>query len=211
MLLLRLSLLAGLFFLGLAGCEKPPSPVATPNQRTTSPTTDACKLITKEEVAGIQGTTIINTKDSTVPNGSFLVSQCYYSSNEPDKSVSLAVNEADPANRAGMEPAKYWEQTFGRYQQDKPETEHEKEAETSKGRKEPAARGEEEKEKVRPPEKIADVGDEAFWAGDRFGGALYVLKRDKGVFLRISVGGPDGQEQKLEKSKALALKALGRL
>jgi hypothetical protein len=53
------------------------------------------------------------------------------------------------------------------------------------------------------------VGEKAFWSGNRFGGALYVLKGD--VFIRISVGGPDKEETKIEKSKRLAEKALGRL
>jgi hypothetical protein len=41
------------------------------------------------------------------------------------------------------------------------------------------------------------------------GGAIYVLKDN--VFIRISVGGPESEESKIEKSKALAAKALSRL
>jgi hypothetical protein len=67
----------------------------------------------------------------------------------------------------------------------------------------------EEEEKKNPPKKVDGVGDEAYWSGNRFGGALYVLKRN--VILRISIGGPDDQETKIEKSKRLAEKALGRL
>jgi hypothetical protein len=40
----------------------------------------------------------------------------------------------------------------------------------------------------------------------RFGGALYVLKKDS--FNRISVGGSDNEETNIKKSKALAEKAL---
>ena len=60
-----------------------------------------------------------------------------------------------------------------------------------------------------PPKKIGGIGEEAFWSGGRFGGALYVLKGD--LFIRISVGGPDNEETKIEKSKTLAQKALDRL
>jgi hypothetical protein len=49
----------------------------------------------------------------------------------------------------------------------------------------------------------------AFWASNRFGGVLYVLKGD--AFISISLGGTDKEEAKLEKSKALAQKALPRL
>ena len=67
---------------------------------------------------------------------------------------------------------------------------------------------EEEGEGV-PPKKVTGVGDEAYWLGNRVGGALYVLKKDG--FIRVSVGGPDPEEGKIEKCKALAEKALSRL
>jgi hypothetical protein len=44
---------------------------------------------------------------------------------------------------------------------------------------------------------------------NRFGGVLYVLKGD--AFISISVGGPDTEETKINKSKTLAQKALQRL
>jgi hypothetical protein len=53
------------------------------------------------------------------------------------------------------------------------------------------------------------VGEEAFWTGTRVGGALYVLKGN--VYIRISVGGPGDQNAKMEKSKTLAEKVVGRL
>jgi len=40
------------------------------------------------------------------------------------------------------------------------------------------------------------------------GGAIYVLKND--VFIRISVGGPDSEDKKIEHCKELAEKALSR-
>ena len=48
-----------------------------------------------------------------------------------------------------------------------------------------------------------------FWSGNRVGGALYVLKND--VFIRISVGGPDNEAGKIDKSRALAQKVLEHL
>ena len=67
----------------------------------------------------------------------------------------------------------------------------------------------EEKEKRVPPKKVDGIGEEAYWSGNRFGGALYVLAKD--AIVRISVGGPDNEQIKIDKSKALALKALERL
>lgn len=45
--------------------------------------------------------------------------------------------------------------------------------------------------------------------GNPVGGASYVLK--KNTFVRISLVGPDKEEIRIEKSKAVAAKALGRL
>src|SRR5207248_1629286 len=67
----------------------------------------------------------------------------------------------------------------------------------------------EEKEKRVPPKRLDGIGEEAYWSGNRFGGALYVLAKD--AIVRISVGGPDNEQIKITKSKALALKALERL
>ena len=46
---------------------------------------------------------------------------------------------------------------------------------------------------------------EAFWTA----GSLYVLRKD--AFLRLSIGGSDSEETKLEHAKALAAIALKRL
>jgi len=66
-----------------------------------------------------------------------------------------------------------------------------------------------EREVSAPPKKIDGIGEEAYWTSNRFGGILYVLKND--VFISISVGGPDNEESKINKSKTLAQKALQRL
>ena len=52
-------------------------------------------------------------------------------------------------------------------------------------------------------------GDEAFWTGNPLVGALYVLKDDS--YLRISIGGAEEASVKIQKTKALAQKALKRL
>ena len=162
----------------------------------------ACDLITSEEVGAIQKATITDAKTSSGPNGNLVMSQCYYSAKEANMSVSLAVIQPSPRSATGTEARDYWEKTMGGSSgQSAGETQRE-------GRDQKNQRGEEE-EKKNPPKKIDGVGDEACWSGNRFGGALYVLKRN--VILRISIGGPDDQETKIEKSKRLAEKALGRL
>jgi hypothetical protein len=201
--------------LALSGCNKPTQtqPVSdskkeqNPVQATRPPARpgiDACSLITKDEVGAIQGATIIGSKTSENFDGNFPVSQCYYESKEANMSVSFTLTEPDAGN-SKTSPRNSWDQIFGPYR-GKREGEAEKEREEAKQKN--GARGEEEGEKI-PPKKIDGVGEEAFWSGSRVGGALYVLQKD--YILRISVGGPDDQETKISKSKALAQKALERL
>jgi hypothetical protein len=70
-------------------------------------------------------------------------------------------------------------------------------------------RSEEAEEKTRPSLRVRGVGDEAFWAGSKVAGSLYVRKGE--AVLRVSVGGPGTESEKIAKSKRLALKALRRL
>ena len=162
----------------------------------------ACTLITTDEVGAIQKATITDAKSSTSPSGNLVMSQCYYRAKEPNMSVSLAVIQPSPGSVTGTEARDYWEKTMrGSSEQSAGEAQREDGDEKSE-------KGEEE-EKKSPPKKVDGVGDEAYWSGNRFGGALYVLKRN--VILRISVGGPDDQETKIAKSKSLAEKALSRL
>jgi hypothetical protein len=57
--------------------------------------------------------------------------------------------------------------------------------------------------------RVDGVGDEAVWSGNRLAGALYVMKGE--TIVRVSVGGDVSQEQKIEKAKKLAARALRRL
>jgi len=166
---------------------------------------EACGLITKEEVGSVQSTAVSDAKSSEVSDGVYLISQCYYASIGPNLSVSLAVTQIDPKSPSGRSSRERWKQIFGRFDAAMNGERREEE----KKRDQKGIGREENEEKTAPPKKIEGVGEEAFWSGNRFGGALYVLKGD--VFVRISVGGADNEETKIEKSKTLAQKALGRL
>jgi len=194
--------------LALAGCEKRATTqsVTSASQESGQVKFDACGLIAKEEIEAIQGSPIKETKSSRRSDGGFHVSQCFYTAAEFSKSVSLAVTQSDPDSPAKRSPKDFWEGSFGRYEVEAKQREGDKEKKESL-REQTREKGKEE-ESV-PPKKIAGIGDEAYWAGNRFGGALYVLKKD--AFIRISVGGPDDEATKINKSKALAQKALERL
>jgi hypothetical protein len=198
-----------LFF---TGCKKPASVQPSLNSQSASRQEsgsadffDACSLLEKKEIEAIQGSPIKETKSSASSDGGFRVSQCFYTAEEFSKSVSLAVTQNDPISPGKRSPRDFWKEIFGRYAGDAKErerTQEKKENLGDQGRKE-------EREESIPPKKIDGLGDESYWTGGRLGGALYVLKNDK--FIRISVGGPHKEETKIDKSKALAQKALRRL
>ena len=181
----------------LPSCQKSKTATA-PSKR---PKIDACGLITNEQVQAIQDSPIKDAKGSEQSDGSFRIAQCFYTAETFNKSVSLAVTQSDPAAPKARNPKDFWKQTFGRYEG---ETKEEK---GDEGKKESLR--EQDEEKGRPPKKIDGVGDAAYWTANRMGGALYVLKND--VFIRVSVGGPESEDAKINRCKALAEKALSRL
>lgn len=124
--------------------------------------------------------------------------------------VSIAVLQPAKQSSSGREAKDYWENTFRRSLQESSADEGGQREEAEARNKRKGEEEEEKEEKAKNPlKKIEGVGDEAYWSGTRFGGALYVLR--KNVILRISVGGPDDQETKIQKSKELGQKAITRL
>src|SRR6266404_3872063 len=183
------------------GCKKheTPKPVPKTSHQSNQVQLDACGMITSQKIETIQGSPIKETKSSARADGGFRVSQCFYTAAEFSKSVSLAVMQGDPGRQTTVSPRDFWKERFGRFDGEEKDRDKVKEETERK----------EEKEESVPPKKIEGIGEEAFWASNRFGGMLYVLKGD--AFIFISLGGPDDEETKIDKSKALAQKALQRL
>jgi len=201
---MRWNILVPLFcFLLIAspGCKmrETPQPVPRASQESNQAQIDVCGLLTKEEIEAIQGSPIKETKSSARSDAAFRVSQCFYTATEFSKSVSLAVMQRDQGRSSTSSPKDFWKERFDHYSGEEKERDKVKEETERK----------EEKEESVPPKRIDGIGDEAFWASNRFGGVLYVLKGD--AFISISLGGTDDEETKLKKSKALAQKALQRL
>ena len=195
----RYLLFAIALVLAITGCRKSKTESASSQSDQTKIV--ACSLISNDEVQKIQGSPVKDTKPSESADSSFRISQCFYSTEVFNKSVSLAVTQRNPDSTSARDPKTFWKETFGRYQGVVKEQEGDEEKKKSLG--------EEEEERGQPPKKIEGVGDDAWWTANRMGGALYVLKNN--VFIRVSVGGPGSQEDKIEQSKALAAKALSRL
>lgn len=182
----------------VTGCEKSKTTPAAQQTRG-----DACSLITNAEVQAIENSPVKETKPSEQSDDKFRYSTCFYTTEVFNKSVSLAVTERNPASASAHDPKEFWKDTFGRYEETtKQETEDVKEKKQSLNEEEGEGR-------ARPPKKVEGVGDSAWWTASRVGGALYVLKNN--AFIRVSVGGPDSEEEKIERAKKLAAKALSRL
>jgi hypothetical protein len=157
---------------------------------------DACTLLTSKEIQSVQGEALKEAKSSGRSEGGFSTSQCFFTLPTFTNSISLTVTRRGDGPGA-RDPKQFWKETFHR----ETESEQARDRDRNKGRERNEGR-EEEEEKGAPPQKITGVGDEAFWAGSRFGGALYVLKSN--AFIRVSVGGTGDQQTKIKKSKALA-------
>jgi len=146
---------------------------------------DACKLIESSEIEAVQGETVLDAKSSERKSGGFVIAQCYYTLPSHTKSVSLEVTRPDPEQSVPSGPRDRWKMLFHG------DSDQEEENESGK------------------PQPVSGVGDEAFWSGNPMVGALYVLKDDS--YLRVSIGGAEDASIKIQKTKALAQKALKRL
>ncbi len=164
-----------------------------------TPKFDACSLLTSREIRSVQGDRVRAVRASEPQRNQFAVSQCFYTLATFSRSISLEVTRRRPGETEG--PRSHWKRMFARALQ-----EDEVKGEVAEVRRET---GHEEDREAASPRRVAGVGDEAFWEGSSLGGALYVLRDD--TYLRLSIGGADPTEVKIEKLKKLARNALRRL
>ena len=136
---------------------------------------------------------------TTPGDGTFIISQCFYTTEQFVNSVSLTVTQQ--SSKSGAENIReFWKQKF------RSVGSHERERERERDKK---AKASEEEEEGPPPEPVKGLGDEAYSVGNAKSGALYVLKGNN--ILRISVGGSQSQPERLQKMKTLAQHAISRL
>ena len=177
-----------------------PYPATAPAQSSGKvPKVDACGLLTSREIESVQGEAVKETKPTGQSTSGFSISQCFFTLPTFTNSVSLLVAQTGEGI-GSRDPKDFWRDTF-----------HEEKAgekDKDRGNKGDKNRREEEVEGA-PPVRVKGVGDEAYWTGNRVGGALYVLKGNS--YVRISIGGPADQTTKISRSKSLAQKAIARL
>jgi hypothetical protein len=194
-------LLAITLLVAVTGCKKSSISTSVAQQPRSG---DVCGLITNAEVQAIEGSPVKETKPSQQSDGKFRYSQCFYTTEVFNMSVSVALTERDPASDSARDPREFWKETFGRYEETKKET-----SEEDKAKKQSLNEQEQEERGRQPPKKIDGIGDSAWWTAGRMGGTIYVLKNN--AFLRVSVGGPGKEEEQLERAKKLTIKAVSRL
>jgi hypothetical protein len=170
---------------------------ASPTTSIVKAKVDACALLTSDDIKGVQGEAVKEAQRSDRRDGDFIVAQCYYALPTTSNSVVLNVTTANEG-QSTVSPRSFWQNTFGRKEEKGKERERENKAKPE-GEDEAAAK----------PEKVAGLGEDAYWIASRVGGALYVLKKD--LFFRISVGGAGDEKSKLKKSKTLAQQVLKRI
>jgi hypothetical protein len=164
------------------------------------PPKSACEVLTKKDVAGVQGEAFAETKLTTATDGGLSVSQCFYRLPSFSKSISVTVMR-DRSGSASASEA-WWKARVGSTSA----------AEEDEGEQHPQnvsqARGEEDESK-HGAVQVDGIGDEAVWSGNRMMGELDVLSH--GAIIRVSVGGSDDLDQKIAKSKRLAAIVLKRM
>jgi uncharacterized protein DUF3558 len=167
----------------------PASPASSPAPKASDP----CALLTADDIKSVQGEPATQIKPSRREGAEFAVSQCFYQTPTFTKSVSLELTERGASQRDVRE---MWKELFARYEE-KREAKNARRAKSGKPQAGP------------PATPIKGVGEEAYWIGTNANGTIYAFKKDR--LVRISIGGPDKEADRLRKVKALAQKALARL
>ena len=141
---------------------------------------NACQVLSARDVARVQGARPKSTKLKETTSRELEVSQCLFTLPRLSDSVSVDVMRGDTRT--------FWRKHFPDEHRaaNKPRAEREAQA-----------------------MRVAGVGDDAVWSGNRLAGALYAMKGN--TIVRVSVGGDLPREQKIERAKKLAARALRRL
>src|ERR1044071_9317988 len=110
----RIELWLGLLPVLAFGCNLSGEPMSLPSE-TKNPKIDACSLATREEVGAIQGAKMLDPQSSEGPASDFQLSQCYYGSAEPDRSVSVGLMQRDPKDCVTRTMTQCWPETLDRF------------------------------------------------------------------------------------------------
>jgi hypothetical protein len=155
---------------------------------------NACQLLTARDIARVQGQEFKTIKLTESDANGLTVSQCFYALPSFTSSVSVDLMRGQTTT--------FWRSHFANARDAKEDDDEDRSMKTAQ----PSRESEDHESAAR---KVRGIGDAAVWSGNRVAGALYVLKGD--TIVRVSVGGSGTQEEKIERSKKLAARALRKL
>ena len=161
------------------------SPTAEPQVMTGAAAFDACKLLTNEEIASIQGEAPARSQLVGETSGQLAVSQCNFLLPSGSNSMAIRVVQRGIGPDA-RDPREVWQETFHRPPPD---------AATARY--------------ARKPQKVDGLGEEAFWLGNAKSGGLHVLTGNR--YIRINVGGQEEVPAKITKCSKISEFVLPRL
>ena len=167
----------------------------------------ACTILSNEQIRGVQGESVTETKGNDSTGGGLVVSHCVYLLPTYSKSMSIDILRPAPSDAQSNALEKFWDTRF-EDSDEKLERDGEK-ARTASATDRQRSEGREEKEMESKPRPVSGVGDEAFWVGSGVKGSLYVRKG--GAVLILSIGGAEDESTRLKKTILLAQHALSRI
>lgn len=205
-----------------------PSPAAAAPAATPAPASAAlsksrtCTLISDEEMKEVQGEAPTDAQGSEHAAESLSMSQCFFRLPTFGKSVSLEVVSAGEGSPPGA-LKEYWRRRFHpnaieerellrqRDEEAKLQREEELKREREAGQvREGGRRKKNREEEHWRPQRVAGVGEEAYWSGNQKMWTLSALGRERVVRVSLA-GGPDVQAENLKRATELARKVLERL
>lgn len=195
--------------------EQSPAPMPPPQSAT-------CRMLSAEEVREVQGEAPQDAQGSEHLVGGLSMSQCFYRLPTFSKSVNIEVIRGE-ADTEGAALKRFWRERFHpeaiearerereRTEERERELEREKERERASGQVRQGGHDEKEREgeEESRPQRVAGLGEEAYWSGNQITGALSVLT--KSAVVRVSLGGPESRDEKIKRASALARKLLNKL
>lgn len=195
----NLAVVGLLFVASVAACSKqdtpasPPEPTAErrdadatqPEAPTGTAAIDACRLLSPEEIASVQGEAPARTQLVGDSEGELTVSQCNFMLPAGPNSLAVRVVERGNGPKA-RDPREVWQETFHAPPPDAADARY-----------------------TRQHQKVEGVGEEAFWLGNAKSGGLHVLAGSR--FIRVNVGGQEDVPAKIAKCSKLAQFVLPRL
>jgi len=193
--------------------------LAAPQQSPTPlPQSETCRMLSAEDLREVQGEAPQEAQGSEHLSSGLSMSQCFYRLPTFSKSVNIEVIR--PAEGSTSDALKeFWRKSFHpeaiearehereRAEERERELKREKERERERGQvREGGHKERESEEEESRPQRVKGLGEEAYWSGNQITGALSVLTKNAAI--RISIGGPESQDEKIKHASALARKLL---